>query len=206
MSWFQLFSNNPVVLTQPTPGMESQSSTNVNIPSIKQVTESKQGKDPGDSIQERKMVRDSPGSVEERVHKHTEAFWKPERMLRVGTKDLEDKSLPGAGAALQRHKQAGAWEETAVKRRNTRNLNWLLSDTGKVVDNVARATADRLTEQCWVAVAVGGFGRGDGRLLGVGRHRGRDLLSYGRSGGGLPGEVVDQQGDCPGWLGHGGGS
>lgn len=37
-------------------------------------------------------------------------------------------------------------------------------------------TTGELTEQGRVAAAVGGFGRGDGRLLGVGRHRGRDFV------------------------------
>lgn len=39
LSCFQLFPNNPVALTQPSPGMESKSSTSVNIQSIKQVTD-----------------------------------------------------------------------------------------------------------------------------------------------------------------------
>lgn len=43
-------------------------------------------------------------------------------------------------------------------------------------EKVNSGTTGELTEQGRVAAAVGGFGRGDGRLLGVGRHRGRDFV------------------------------
>ena len=39
----------------------------------------------------------------------------------------------------------------------------------------AQADGNKLTKQCGVAVAVGGFGRRDGRLLGVGRDGGRHI-------------------------------